>query len=59
MVYVNTRMMQSVLTEPQWVARMSPEDYRGLFPVIYGHLNPYGRFEVDLAQRIDFGNKAA
>ena len=59
MVYVNTRMMQSVLTEPQWVARMSPEDYRGLSPAIYGHLNPYGRFEVDLARRIDFGKRAA
>ena len=50
-------MMQPVLTEPQWEARMAPEDYRGLSPVIYGHLNPYGRFEVDMTQRIYFGKK--
>lgn len=59
MVYVNTRMMQSVLTEPQWAARMSPEDYRGLSPAIYGHLNPYGRFDVDMGRRIDFAKKVA
>ncbi len=59
MVYVNTRMMQSVLTEPQWITRMSPEDYRGLSPAIYGHLNPYGRFDVDMERRIDFHKKAA
>jgi DNA invertase Pin-like site-specific DNA recombinase len=37
------------------VARLSPEDYRGLTPLIYLHINPYGRFEVDLDKRIDFG----
>ncbi|HAB39517.1 MAG TPA: Tn3 family transposase [Rhodobacteraceae bacterium] len=59
MVYVNTRMMQSVLTEPDWAARMTPEDYRGLSPAIYGHLNPYGRFDVDMDRRIDFTRVAA
>jgi hypothetical protein len=37
------------------VARLSPEDYRGLTPLIYLHINPYGRFEVDLDKRIDIG----
>lgn len=59
MVYVNTRMMQSVLTEPEWVKRMTPEDYRGLSPAIYGHLNPYGQFDVDMERRINFAQKAA
>lgn len=30
MVYVNTRMVQSVLSDPNWRDRLSPEDYRGL-----------------------------
>ncbi|WP_197535289.1 Tn3 family transposase [Mesorhizobium japonicum] len=34
LVYVNTRMMQSVLSEPKWSARLTPEDYRGLTPLI-------------------------
>lgn len=59
LVYVNTRMLQSVLTEPAWEGRMMPEDYRGLTPLIYAHVNPYGRFDLDLDSRIDFGKIAA
>ncbi|TIU20753.1 MAG: Tn3 family transposase, partial [Mesorhizobium sp.] len=59
LVYVNTRMMQSVLSEPKWSARLTPEDYRGLTPLIYGHVNPYGRFDLDLDRRIDFEWKQA
>ena len=59
LAYVNTRMVQSVLRNPDVVARLSPEDYRGLSPLIYLHINPYGRFEVDLDKRIDFGRMAA
>ena len=59
LVYVNTRMVQSVLRSPDVVARLSPEDYRGLSPLIYLHINPYGRFEVDLNKRIDFERMAA
>ena len=59
LVYVNTRMVQSVLRNPDVVARLSPEDYRGLSPLIYLHINPYGRFEVDLDKRIDFERLAA
>ncbi len=59
LVYVNTRMVQSVLRNPDVAARLSPEDYRGLSPLIYLHINPYGRFEVDLDKRIDFGLLAA
>ncbi|WP_296940847.1 Tn3 family transposase [uncultured Marivita sp.] len=59
LVYVNTRMVQSVLRNPNVIARLSPEDYRGLSPLIYLHINPYGRFEVDLDKRIDFGPLAA
>lgn len=59
LVYVNTRMLQSVLAEPAWSARMTSEDYRGLTPLIYGHVNPYGRFDLDLDRRIDFERRVA
>jgi TnpA family transposase len=59
LVYVNTRMLQTVLIEPKWAGRMTPEDYRGLTPLIYSHVNPYGRFDLDLNNRIDFGRLAA
>lgn len=59
LVYVNTQMMQSVLAEPRWVNRLTPEDYRGLNPLIYSYVNPYGRFELDLDSRMNFRNKIA
>lgn len=34
LVYVNTRMLQTVLAEAVWQGRMAPEDYRGLTPLI-------------------------
>lgn len=59
MVYVNTRMMQTVLTEPGWSARMTEEDYRGMTPNFYGHLNPYGRFDLDLSRRLGIETRLA
>lgn len=59
MAYVNTRMVQTVLGEPDWASRLSEHDYRGLSPLIYSHINPYGRFDIDLDKRIDFERLAA
>ncbi|WP_152986797.1 Tn3 family transposase, partial [Pseudovibrio sp. POLY-S9] len=59
LVYVNTCMVQSVLSDPVWADRLAAEDYRGLTPLIYSHINPYGRFEVDMEQRIDFEGRQA
>ncbi|GAW36918.1 hypothetical protein RA2_03993 [Roseovarius sp. A-2] len=59
MVYVNTRMVQSVLRDQDLAARLSPEDYRGPTPLIYSHINPYGRYDIDLTSRIDFDRQAA
>jgi len=58
LVYVNTRMLQSVLGDGAWAARMTAEDHRALTPLGHAHINPYGRFEVDLARRIDFAAAA-
>lgn len=52
LVYVNTLMVQEVLTEPKWYDRMTEADWRGLTPLFYLHVNPYGRFDLDMAQRI-------
>ena len=31
---------------------MIVEDFRALTPLIYNHVNPYGNFDSDMAQRI-------
>jgi TnpA family transposase len=52
LVLINTLMIQRVLAEPAWLARMMPEDFRGLTPLIYAHVNPYGVFRLDMAERL-------
>jgi len=52
LVYVNTLMLQQVLAEPAWLDRLHEDDRRGLSPLIYGHCNPYGTFELDMSKRL-------
>ena len=52
LVYINTLMIQRVLTEPDWTQRMHPEDLRALTPLIYSHVTPYGTFRLDMNQRL-------
>src|SRR6201993_2631114 len=52
LVYINTLMIQRVLTEPGWTQRMLPEDLRALTPLIYSHVTPYGTFRLDMNQRL-------
>lgn len=58
LVYVNTLMIQDILREPVWLARLQPEDFRALTPLIYSHINPYGIFELDMDARLPFGQAA-
>jgi TnpA family transposase len=51
LVYVNTLMIQRVLSDATWMKRLTEEDFRALTPLIYAHVNPYGRFELDMAMR--------
>jgi TnpA family transposase len=59
LVYVNTLMLQRVLAEPAWLARMTPADRRGLTPLVWGHVSPYGAFDLDMEQRLDLDLLAA
>ena len=52
LVFLNTLMMQRVLSEPDWESRLTERDRQGLSPLVYAHVNPYGRFELDLASRL-------
>jgi len=52
MVYVNTLMLQEVLGQPNWQGRLTETDLRALTPLIWEHVNPYGRFELDMTTRL-------
>jgi TnpA family transposase len=58
LIYVNTLMLQEVLTEPAWSERMTPEDWRGLNPLGYAHVT-YGNFTCNMNKRIKLKAKAA
>jgi TnpA family transposase len=52
MVYVNTLMLQQVLAQPQWQGQLTATDLRALTPLTWEHVNPYGRFELDMTTRL-------
>jgi hypothetical protein len=52
MVYINTLMLQQILAEPHWRERLTAVDRRALTPLIWGHVNPYGRYVLDMNSRL-------
>jgi TnpA family transposase len=52
MVYINTLMIQRVLAKPHWQGKLTPRDYAALTPLIWEHVNPYGRFDLDMNARL-------
>jgi hypothetical protein len=53
MVYVNTLLVQKGLSEKEWLDKMQSEDFRGMTPLLYGHITPYGEFQLDMNKRIN------
>ena len=51
LVYVNTLMVQDVLASPRAPA-MAAEDLRGLTPLFWAHVAPYGEVRLDLSDRL-------
>jgi hypothetical protein len=52
LVYINTLMIQEVLSEQKWFDLMESEDLRALTPLVYSHVNPYGTFELNMDKRL-------
>ena len=52
MVYINTLMLQQVLARPSWSEKLTARDLRALTPLIWEHVNPYGRFDLDMETRL-------
>ncbi|MBB6347514.1 TnpA family transposase [Nonomuraea muscovyensis] len=58
LVFINTQLLQAVLRDSAWVAKLTDEDRRALSPLFWAHVNPYGRFRLDLDSRLDLGVSA-
>jgi TnpA family transposase len=57
--HINTLLLQQVLAEPEWARRLTGADLRGLTPLFWSNINPYGTFHLDMDTRFDFEPVAA
>ena len=52
-VHVNTLLLQAVLAESEWAGRLGDADRRGLSPLFWSNINPYGEFRLAMTRRLD------
>jgi TnpA family transposase len=52
LVFINTQLIQEVLADPAWRDRMTDADWRGLTPLFFSTVTPYGDFVLDMTRRI-------
>ncbi|HEX7160111.1 MAG TPA: Tn3 family transposase [Trebonia sp.] len=55
LVYVNTLILQDVLAEGEWAAMLGPAGRRGLTPLFWQHVRPYGEVRPDMGARLRIG----
>ncbi|MFF2518261.1 Tn3 family transposase [Streptomyces sp. NPDC058086] len=53
LVFVNTLMLQDILGEPEWADLLTPADRRGLTPLFWSHVRPYGEVNLDMGARLN------
>jgi hypothetical protein len=53
MVYINTILIQTALSDPKWISILKTEDMRALSPLFHGHINPYGFLLLDMNRRLN------
>jgi Tn3 transposase DDE domain len=59
LVHINTLLLQQVLADPDWAARLTDADLRGLTPLFWSNVNPYGTFHLDMDTRLELELVAA
>jgi TnpA family transposase len=52
MVYINTILIQTALSDPKWLLILKTEDMRALSPLFHAHINPYGFLSLDMSTRL-------
>jgi len=58
LVHINTILLERVLDDPVWVGRLTDADRRGLTPLFWSNVNPYGRFTLDMDSHLNLGPTA-
>lgn len=55
MVYLNTLMVRDVLADDEWATTLTDADRRGLTPLFWTHVAPYGEVKLDMSSRLALG----
>ncbi|MDG3013662.1 Tn3 family transposase [Corynebacteriales bacterium D3-21] len=53
LVHINTLLLQAVLEVPEFHDSIGDDERRALTPLFWTHVNPYGRFRLDMNTRLD------
>jgi hypothetical protein len=56
LVYINTLMVQQVLSAPAWMEQMGAAELRAPTPLISSHVTPCGTFSLDMETRLPIGD---
>lgn len=56
MVFINTLMIRALLAEQDWSEVLTDADYRGLTPLFWSHVAPYGEVRLDMSRRLPLGS---
>jgi hypothetical protein len=51
--------VERVLSEPAWADRLTDADRRALTPLFWTHVNPYGKFTLDMDSQLNLDPPAA
>jgi hypothetical protein len=46
-------MLQDLLAEPDWDDVLTPEDQRGLTPLFWSHVLPYGEVKLNMTNQVE------
>ncbi|MEU6586515.1 hypothetical protein [Nocardia sp. NPDC046763] len=55
LVCVNVLMIQDILDDPDCPVELTAEDERGLTPLFWSHVLPYGEVKLNMHSRLAFG----
>jgi TnpA family transposase len=53
LVHINTLLLQAVLEVPEFHDLIGADERRGLSPLFWSNINPYGRFRLDMDRHLD------
>ena len=55
---MNTLILQDVLADDEWASLLTAEDHRGLPPLFWQRMLPYGEVKLDMTARLSIGTTA-